>query len=85
MYTVRFIAPTLWVDVPWLFTPWFQAATLVAVTFFFWEQRPQFVKNILENSSQSLGRRGSDQGMDSNQDSWDVGTPQGTRRRKNKR
>ena len=61
---------------------------IVAVAaFFFWDQRPQFVKNLLETSSQSLGRRGSGDAQAS-ADSWDVsgtGTPSGTRRRKNKR
>ena len=59
---------------------------MAVAAFFFWEQRPQFVKNLLETSSQSLGRRGSGDAPVSSADSWDVsGTPSGTRRRKNKR
>lgn len=60
---------------------------LAVLAYFFWEQRPQFVRNLLESSSQTLGsRRGSNDPVSN--DSWDTttsGTPSGMRKRKNKR
>ena len=62
---------------------------LALLAYFFWDQRPQFVRNLLDSSSQSLGgRRGSNEaGQVSQADSWDTtgGTPSGMRKRKNKR